>query len=135
MRTSGVKGITLRVWSELNLNEQQILIAKLDELIFWTKLSVLPAIRKVIVDNLRSDIDKLVYELSDGKRSTREIASIITKGGRKISYVTVANMWKKWSILNIVMPAQRKGRYKKIISIESLGIQVPKIEKEKKKNE
>jgi len=115
----------------MKMVEQEILIEKLDELIFWTKLSVLPTIKKVIVDNLRSDVDKLVYELSDGKRSTREIANIISKKGKKISYVTIANMWKKWAILNIVMPTKRKGRYKKIISLESLGIKVPKIEGKK----
>jgi len=113
------------------LSEKNLLDA-LGELIFWTKLSAMPSIRKTIVDNLRSDTDKLVYELSDGNRSTREIANIISKRGKKISYVTIANMWKKWSILNIVMSAQRKGRYKKIISLESLGIEVPKILKEKR---
>ena len=87
------------------------LLEKLDELIFWTKLSAMPSIRNAIIDNLRSEIDILVYEFSDGKRSTREVSNIITRGGRKITHVTVANMWKKWAILNLVIPAQRKGRY------------------------
>jgi len=110
------------------LSERETLLEKLDELIFWTKLSVMPTIRKTVVDYLRSDIDKLVYELSDGERSTREIAQIISRGGREISHVTVARMWSKWSILNLVMPAQRKGRYKRLISLESLGIEVPELE-------
>jgi len=107
---------------------EKVLIEKLDELIFWTKLSVMPTVRKTIVDYLRSDIDKLVYGLSDGNRSTREIAQIISRGGRDISHVTVARMWSKWSILNIVMPAQRRGRCKKLISLESLGIEMPELE-------
>lgn len=104
------------------------LLEKLDELIFWTKLSAMPNIRKVIVDNLRSDIDKLVYQLSDENRSTREIADIITRGGRNISHVTVMNMWKKWAILDMVMPSGRRGRYRRIVSLESIGIEIPPLE-------
>jgi len=110
------------------LSEREALLEKLDELIFWIKLSVMPTIRKTIVDHLRSDIDKLVYELSDGNRSTREIASMVSRVGRDISHVTVANMWKKWAILNLVMPAQRRGRYERLISLESIGIEVPQLE-------
>lgn len=104
------------------------LLEKFDELIFWIKLSVMPTIRKVIVDNLRSDVDKLVYHLSDGKRSTRDIAGIITRGGRSITHVTIRNMWKKWAILYMVMPTKRKGRYKRIVGLESIGIEIPSLE-------
>ena len=106
---------------------ERALIEKLDELILWTKFSAMPTLRKTIVDYLRSDIDKLVYELSDGSRSTRDIAQMISSGGRDISHVTIANMWRKWSILNIVMPAQRKGRYRRLVSLESIGIEVPQL--------
>jgi len=107
---------------------EEALIERLDELIFWTKLSAMPTIRKTIVDNLRSDIDKLVYHFSDGNRSTREITSIITRGGRRVTHVTVSNMWRKWAILNLVMPARRRGRYRRIVSLESLGIEIPQLE-------
>ena len=110
------------------LNKNENLLEKLDEIIFWTRFSAMPTIRRTIVDNLRDDTDKLVYELSDGSRSTREIARMISRGGRNITHVTVANMWRKWSILNLVMPAQRRGRYKKLISLGSLGIEVPQLE-------
>ena len=101
---------------------------KFDELIFWTRFSALPTFRALLMDTLREDIDKLVYELSDGNRSTREIANIISGGGRAITHVTVANMWKKWAILNLAMSARRKGRHKRITSLESLGIEVPALE-------
>jgi len=100
---------------------------KLDELIFWTRFSALPALRASLVDALREDVDKLVYELSNGERSTRDITRMISRGGRRITHATVANMWKKWSILNLVMPAQRKGRYKRLVSLESLGIEIPQL--------
>ena len=110
------------------MSERDTLLEKLDELIFWTRLSAMPSIRKTIVDNLRSDIDKLVYHFSDGNRSTREIATMIIRGGRRITHVTVMNMWRKWAILNMVMPTQRRGRYRRIVSLESLGIEIPQLE-------
>lgn len=103
-------------------------LSKLDELIFWTKFSALPTFRALLMGTLRDDVDKLVYDLSDGERSTRDIARTISRGGRNITHVTVANMWKKWSIQNLVIPAQRKGRYKRAVSLESLGIEIPEIE-------
>jgi len=110
------------------LTESESLSRKLDELIFWTRFSALPSFRALLIGTLKEDIDKLVYELSDGERSTREIAQSISRGGRRLTHVTVANMWKKWAILNLVIPAQRKGRYKRVVSLESLGIEIPQIE-------
>lgn len=105
--------------------DEKTLSEKLDELIFWTKFSALPTFRALLMDALREDVDKLVYELSDGERSTREIAQMISREGRRVTHVTIANMWKKWSILNLVMPAQRKGRYKRVLSLKELGVEMP----------
>jgi len=110
------------------LSETASLSEKLDELIFWTKFSALPTFIALLKDALRDDIDKLVYELSDGERSTRDIARIISRGGRRITHTTVANMWQKLSLMNLVMPARRRGRYRRVVSLESIGIEVPSIE-------
>ncbi|MBE0512886.1 hypothetical protein IBX38_07535 [Candidatus Bathyarchaeota archaeon] len=110
------------------MSEINSLSEKLDELIFWTKFSALPTFRTLLRDALRDEVDRLVYELSDGGRSTREIAHLISRGGRRITHVTVANMWQKWSLMNLVMPAGRKGRYKRVVSLESIGIEVPPME-------
>jgi hypothetical protein len=112
----------------MKMIENDRLYDKMDELLFWTRFSALPTFRAMIMDNLRTDIDKLVYELSDGKKSTRDISKIISKGGRKVTHATVANMWQRWNILNLVIPAQRIGRYKKVLSLESLGIEIPSTE-------
>lgn len=100
---------------------------ELREIKFWTRFSAMPTIRRAIVENLRDDVDKLVYDLSDGNRSTREIASIVSNENRSITHVTVANLWKKWSILGLVVPTKRRGRYMKVFSLTSLGIEVPEI--------
>jgi hypothetical protein len=100
---------------------------KIEELTFWLKFSVWTTFVKTLRATLTDDLDKLVYELSVDK-STREIAQIITNSGRKITHKTVANMWQRWVELPIVMPAQKKGRYKRVVSLKSVGIPVPTIE-------
>lgn len=101
---------------------------KVDELIFWAKYSAWKSFKMDLKVALRDDVDKLVYELSDGKRSTREIADEISKIGRKITHTTVANMWQKWALSSLVIPAGRTGRYRKVTSLKAAEIQFPTSE-------
>lgn len=109
------------------MSEIMSLSEKLDELIFWTRFTALPTFTSLLKNALRDDIGKLVYQLSDGERSTREIANLISRGGRRITHATVANMWQKWSLMSLVMPARRRGRYRRVVSLESIGIEVPSV--------
>ncbi|MEM3429403.1 MAG: hypothetical protein QXL25_07795 [Candidatus Bathyarchaeia archaeon] len=66
----------------------------------------------------------LIYELSDGERSTREIATL---AGVK-SNATVSNYWRKWYKLGIVEPSEEhEGRFKKICSLEEVGLTIPPL--------
>ncbi len=114
-----------------DVNLLRKILGELREIKYWVKLSGLPVIRRGIQENLRDDESKLVYELSDGNRSTREIADELRKVGREITHSTVANMWKRWVTAGIVEPSERyQGRFKKVVTLESLGIGVPQIRKE-----
>ena len=116
------------------LNEILKISKQLTEIKFWLKLSGLPALNRAISENLRTDEDKLVYEFSDGNRSTREIVSELKKTGRSITHATVANMWQRWAAVGLVTPSKNyKGRFMKMISLESLGIALPKKAKKGKK--
>jgi hypothetical protein len=107
---------------------------ELREMKFWLKLSSFPTLKRVVLENIRDDVDKLIYELSDGVRSTREIARELKRMGKQISHATVANMWRKWSITGLVEPSEKyEGRYCKAISLESIGIQIPRSMKEDEK--
>jgi hypothetical protein len=123
-----VSGIILRAWSEQNVSEE--LSEKIEELVFWARYSAWKTFVADLKVTLRDDVDKLVYELSDGNNSTRDIAKIISKTGRKVTHVTVANMWQKWSSIPLVIPASRTGRYKKVISLKLVGIDVPSIDQQ-----
>lgn len=91
----------------------------------WFKFGGFMSLKRVIDEVLTSDVEKIIYELSDGRRSTRDIAKHVNQ-----SHVTVSNMWKKWLAYGIVEPSDRyKGRFKKVISLNELGISVPEIKK------
>lgn len=103
------------------------LSAKIDELLFWTRYTVWKTFIADLKVALRDDVDKLIYELSDGKNSSRDIAQTISKTGRRVTHATVANMWQKWALIPIVIPASRTGRYKKVVSLKNTGIEVPEV--------
>lgn len=102
-----------------------LLITKIEELIKWTKIIAKPRIRELINQNLESELEFAIYELSDGYKSTRDISKILS---RKVSHATVANYWQKWYKLGILESSNNyKGRYVKICSLEELGITTPPI--------
>ena len=66
---------------------------ELGEMKVWLKLAGLPNLQREISNNLRSDEDKIVYEFSDGKRSTRDIVTELKKTGKSITHTTVAHLF------------------------------------------
>lgn len=76
----------------------------------WLKAIALRALKDVIQEELKSPQDRKIFELSDGKRTTREIAK-----AAGVSHATVIQNWKRWAALGLVIESEsRKGRYKKI---------------------
>jgi len=79
--------------------------------------------KKTIADMLNTELDtqqKLeIYNLSDGERSTRDIANQLTQ---KCGHNTVARLWKQWALKGLVVSAERKGRVKSAFNLEEYGI-------------
>jgi hypothetical protein len=98
---------------------------KINELLKWTKFAGMQQLRNVLLQVLGDDtVVVLIYELSDGKRGTREVAKI---AGVK-SHSTVAGYWRKWSKIGIVEPSSEyQGRYQRICSLEEVGLSVPSL--------
>jgi|YelNatPaOPRAMG01_1025707.scaffolds.fasta_scaffold283487_1 hypothetical protein len=95
---------------------------KLDQLLKWTRFAGMQQLRTILAQNLTTDTEMLIYELSDGERGTREVAALSGVG----SNATVANYWRKWSRLGIVEPSvRRQGRFRRICSLEEVGLTVP----------
>jgi hypothetical protein len=96
----------------------------LNELLKWTKFAGMQQLRIILSQTLETDVEMLIYELSDGTLGTREIARLAGVG----SNATVASFWKKWNKIGIVEPyGNLSGRYKHICSLEEVGLTVPQL--------
>lgn len=97
---------------------------KLDQLLKWMRFAGMQQLRTIISQNLTTDVEMLVFELSDGERTTREVARLAGVGSNS----TVAGYWKKWSKLGIIEPSQkRQGRFQRICSLQEVGLTVPPL--------
>ena len=101
--------------------------SKLDQLLKWTRFAGMQQLRNILTHNLTNDMQMLIYEYSDGKKSTREVAELV---GVK-SNQTVANYWKKWSSLGIVeQSTEYQGRFQRICSLAEVSLTIPPTPKE-----
>ncbi|MHA1410593.1 MAG: helix-turn-helix domain-containing protein [Candidatus Odinarchaeia archaeon] len=82
---------------------------------------------ELFLSTLNSDEKILAYSLSDGENTSREIANIVN-----VSYSTVSRWWREWKMIGIVQEIQHSGsmRVKKLFSLDELGIEIPKIQKD-----
>lgn len=87
----------------------------------WLRLLGLQALRPVLNQALRSDRHKLVFEASDGTRTTRQVADAAGVGA-----ATVSRLWNEWLALGICTPVSgHAGRARHLASLSSLGIDFP----------
>lgn len=105
-----------------NLQDDKI-IELLEDIARWSRLQGMEKLRAVITTNLKTQSELLVYELSDGERSTRDIETV-----SRIGESTVGNYWQRRQRLGIVEKSRKfEGRWKRLCSLEDLGIEVPKL--------
>ncbi|MBU7036699.1 MAG: hypothetical protein HXS52_02115 [Theionarchaea archaeon] len=106
------------------------LLEVLEEILKWTKFQGMQNVKVILESELDDISKKLIYELSDG-RSSPEIAKIAGVASK-----TVRNHWKKWCAMGIMeIHPDYKKRYRKVFSLEEVGIQPPETESAEKKNE
>jgi len=99
----------------------------LRELLRWSRFENFPKLRKILLDNLKTAQEKLVYELTNGENSRRDVAR-----QTGVPDSTVNAWWEKWYNLGILEPSgKRKGRPQKIMALEDMGIEVPEIPSKK----
>ena len=112
----------MKVDENKDINEK--ILGVLKEILKWTRFRAWKEVKSVLLSQLRDEKTKLIYHLSNGNMSTREIAK---KTG--VSHETVRNYWKRWSKIPIVEPTTVKGktRYRKMFQLEDFGIEVPDI--------
>lgn len=101
-------------------SKDEDIVKVLQEILKWIRFEGLQRVKSLLAGLLEKDIDKIIYQSSDGRPSV-EIAKLAG-----VSHQTVVNYWKKWVKLGIVEPIGVRGgtRYKRIFSLEDLGIDV-----------
>lgn len=79
--------------------------------------------RKQISDVLYSELNTQqlieIYQLTDGTRSTRELATALKN---KCSHNSVSRAWHKWALSGIVVSVKQKGRYRAAFNLAEYGI-------------
>ncbi|WP_428325776.1 hypothetical protein [Nitrosopumilus sp.] len=105
------------------------ILDRLNEISKWTKLQGLEKFSQIVPSILKSDEEKIAFELSNGIRSASEIS---TQSG--IPKSTITAYWRKWAKSGIVEESEKfVGRMKHLVSLEEAGIDVPKISEKKSK--
>ncbi|HUT80693.1 MAG TPA: hypothetical protein VMZ29_05760 [Candidatus Bathyarchaeia archaeon] len=95
----------------------------MNEILKWLKFLGFEKALEIFKNNFSEDFEYKLYELSDGNRTTRELAGILP-----INKDAVTTYWDKWAGLGIMEKISVKGggtRGKKIFSLLELGIAVP----------
>lgn len=105
----------------------QTLINLMNEFLALYKVVNRNTILEILNTELKNEQLIEIYKLTDGEKSSRELAGVLKN---KCSHATVVNLWNKWAILGIVTPAKQKGRYKAVFNLSEYGICTGEYEKE-----
>lgn len=71
------------------MSREDRMIELLEELVKWTKTTSIPQVKKLLLEVLSSTEEKLAYQLSNGKRTIREVAKQANVG-----VSTLSRWWK-----------------------------------------
>ncbi len=101
------------------------MIELLAELVKWTKVTSIPKVKDLLEELVKSPEEKIAYALSDGKRTTRDIAV-----SAKVGKDAISKWWRKWTRAGIAEPISVSGggnRARSLFSLEDFGIESPDI--------
>lgn len=91
---------------------------RLTEICMWMRFQNRETLRELLEQVIRSDRDKLIFELTDGVNSTTEVAK-----AAKVSQPRISQIWNSWKPLGIIVEVPgTRGKYKHICSLNELGI-------------
>src|SRR5271157_6387137 len=112
------KEITLRDILE-KLDENQKVLGDIRR---WVRFQNIGKLKDVLIAELDTDGKKLAFDYTDGVKGLEEVAK-----ASDTPRDTVYGWWKKWANLGILEPSEtRKGRLKRLCSLDDVGIKVPK---------
>lgn len=106
------------------VSKEDRMIELLEELVKWTKVTSIPEVKELLLEILASPEEKIAYQSSDGKKTTREVAKEVNTGN-----ATISRWWKKWMKAGIVESVSVRGgkRARRLFPLDDFGIEVPVI--------
>jgi hypothetical protein len=113
-------------------DKQDITIEILEEMLKWIKVTSIPQVKKLLLDILPSDKERIAYHFSDGEHGSQEVAQFAG-----VSFGTITRWWKTWIRAGIAESVGAKGgeRARRVFSLEDFGMEMPEakgIKTEKK---
>jgi hypothetical protein len=114
----------VKVPEEGRKDKQDTMIELLEELVKWTRVTSIPYVKKLLLEILASPEEKIAYQSSDGKKSSKEVANLAN-----VSYATVTLWWKRWTKAGIAEAVSVRGgkRARRLFLLDDFGIEVPVI--------
>ncbi|RLC69866.1 MAG: hypothetical protein DRI26_08230 [Chloroflexi bacterium] len=105
----------------------------LKSILKWIKFLGWPKAREALEENLKDEVDRLIYHFSDGEHGIRDIIPKVKAYNLSTSYGGIHGKWQRWAKDGIVMPKPvRAGiRYVKIFDLAEFGIELPEKPEEK----
>jgi len=94
----------------------------------WVKIIGIQEARDIMIDALSAEDSeeqenlRLVYHLSDGEHSTRDIHDVVSFGRQKIM-----RKQKEWAKMGLLEKEHSRAPYEHVISLEEAGLEVPEI--------
>lgn len=99
------------------------ILQELREQTKWLRLLGFQTLKPVLQQALKTDKHRAVYEYSDGKRSSRDVATLAG-----VSPGWVAGLWPDWIALGIcTMSPTQQGRAQHLVRLSQFGVDVPPI--------
>jgi len=107
------------------MGKDERIIKLLEEILIWMKYDY-HATKEKMLEILDTDDKKIVYELSDGERSRRDLTKYVSVSGK-----TISNWWNDWFDSGLVVQTEKYegGRYKRLCSLTKMGIRIPMFER------
>jgi len=101
----------------------QEIAGSLRELVTWTRIIGYPTVKQMLETVLDSNEKRLVYHLTDGRRSVAEVQNLTGVNARFIS--EWGREWEKFGIVEQSRISKIKGRRQKLFDLAVFGIPVP----------
>jgi len=98
------------------------------EVVAWLRFQNRGNLALTLEQAFSSDRERLMYELTDGRRSQGDIAKLVG-----VAQPTVLYTWNRWRRMGVVVEVPGvKGRCRRLASLRDLGLDVPAVPEQPK---